>query len=131
MARPQSDQPTDVELEILKVLWTTGPAQLGTIRKALQEQRGKEAVNTTVATMLQVMLEKGMVARESGPRGYLWAARLSEKVTARKMLRRLVNRVFDGSAKHVVAHLLEDGKLSDQDRDEIVKMLNQRGKQHF
>ena len=73
MARPPSKQPTDGELEILKVLWETGPAGLGQIHAVLEERRG--VAITTVATMLKMMLAKEMVEREDGPRGYLWTAR--------------------------------------------------------
>ena len=59
MARPPSKQPTDGELEILKILWETGPAGLGQIHAVLQERRG--VAITTVATMLKMMLAKEMV----------------------------------------------------------------------
>ena len=66
MARPPSKQPTDGELEILKILWETGPAGLGQIHAVLEERRG--VAITTVATMLKMMLAKEMVEREDGPR---------------------------------------------------------------
>ncbi len=72
MSRPANDQPTDGELEILKLLWELGPAELKQIHAGLQAQR--KVANTTVATMLTVMLAKGLVKRKSGPRGYLWSA---------------------------------------------------------
>ena len=52
MARPPSKQPADGELEILKILWETGPAGLGQIHTVLQERRG--VATTTVATMLKM-----------------------------------------------------------------------------
>jgi predicted transcriptional regulator len=56
MARPPSLQPTDGEMEILKVLWAIGPAELGRIRATVQERR--PVATTTIATMLKVMLGK-------------------------------------------------------------------------
>ena len=64
MARPPSKQPTDGELEILKVLWEKGPAGLGQVHAVLAERR--DVAITTVATMLKMMLDKGMVARRTG-----------------------------------------------------------------
>ena len=81
MARPPSKQPTDGELEILKVLWETGPAGLGQIHAVLQERRG--VAITTVATMLKMMLAKEMVEREDGPRGYLWTAESAARPPSR------------------------------------------------
>ena len=77
MARAASKQPTDGELEILKILWDSGPAGLGQIHDVLHERRG--VAITTVATMLKMMLAKDLVEREDGPRGYLWKERVSKQ----------------------------------------------------
>ena len=68
MARPPSKQPTDGELEILKILWDLGPAGLGQIHAVLHERRG--VAITTVATMLKMMLAKELVERDG------WTARV-------------------------------------------------------
>jgi predicted transcriptional regulator len=122
MARPGSSQPTDGELEILQVLWDEGPAELGTICAALRRRR--PVATTTVATMLKVMLAKKLVKRTDGERGYLWSARVSRQAAASGLLGKLLDRLFHGSAGRLVAHLLEDGQLSDQDRDEIRRLLD-------
>lgn len=121
MARPASAQPTDGELKILKVLWPSGPMPLGHVCAALRRQRPVAA--TTVATMLQVMRGKGLVKRTRGPRGYLWSAKVSQEAAATRLLGKVLDHVFDGSAQRLVAHLLDAGKLSAQDRQEIRRLL--------
>lgn len=121
MARPLSAQPTDGELEILKILWDSGPAEFGSICASLR--RGRPVAATTVATMLKVMLHKGLVKRTQGSRGYIWSAKVSQKAATAGLLRKLLDRVFDGSAQRLVAHLLEEGKLSSHDWQEIRRML--------
>jgi BlaI family transcriptional regulator, penicillinase repressor len=121
MARSASKQPTDGELEILKILWDQGPAGLGQIHLVLHERRGVAV--TTVATMLKMMLAKELVERENGPRGYLWRARLSRKATASGLIGKLVQHVFDGSARRLVAHLVQEGELNDRERAEIAEIL--------
>ena len=121
MARPPSKQPTDGELEILKILWETGPAGLGQIHTALHERRG--VAITTVATMLKMMLAKELVQRDDGPRGYLWSAGVSRKAAVSGLLGKLLQHVFDGSARRLVAHLIEEGELDDRERDEILEIL--------
>ena len=123
MARPSSTQPTDGELRILQVLWEAGPAELGKVCSALR--RSRPVATTTVATMLKVMREKGLVKRSQGPRGYLWSATAGEKVTTKGLLRKLLDTAFEGSAQRLVAHLLEDGKLSRADRAQIQQMLDE------
>ena len=121
MARPPSNQPTDAELEILKVLWERGPAGLGQVHAAVQETR--PVALTTIATTLKVMLTKGLVEREDGPRSYLWSAATSRETAASGLLGKLVHHVFDGSARRLVAHLIEEGELSARDREEIRALL--------
>ena len=121
MARPPSTQPTDAELEILHVLWDQGPTGLGRIHAVIQERR--QVALTTIATTLKTMLAKGLVARDDGPRGYVWSAASSRTSTAAGLLGKLVQHVFDGSARRLVAHLIQEGALDDHDRDEIRAML--------
>jgi len=126
MARPPSAHPTDAELEILKVLWDAGPSELGSIVAALNRERS--VATTTVATTLKVMVQKGWVERGEGPRGYRWSARVSREQTTSGLLRRLVDRAFDGSAGRLVARLIEDRALSARDREEIRRLLEGGGK---
>ena len=121
MARRASKQPTDGELEILKVLWDLGPAGLGQIHEVLFEQRG--VAITTVATMLKMMLAKDLVERTDGSRGYLWRARVSRKATISGLIGKLVQHVFDGSAHRLVAHLVQEGELDLAEREEIAELL--------
>ena len=123
MARRPSSEPTQRELEILHVLWESGGAELGTICTALR--RGRPVATSTVATMLGVMLDKKLVRRTRGPRGYRWSARVSRKNAASGLLESLIDRAFDGSAGRLVAHLLEDSKLSPGDVDEIRRLLDE------
>ena len=122
MARRPSAQPTDGELEILNVLWTLGPSELRDVTSALNQQR--QVAPTTVATMLGVMLSKGLVKRSQGRRGYRWSAKVSQKTAASGMLGRLVDRVFEGSTRRLVAHLLEEQQLSARDCEEIRRMID-------
>lgn len=121
MARPPSKQPTDGELELLKILWTIGPAGLGEIHAALGESR--PVALTTVASMLKTMLAKGLVAREDGPKGYAWSAAATRQTTASGLVGKLLGHVFDGSARRLVAHLIEDGSLDHRERAEILELL--------
>lgn len=121
MARTASKQPTDGELEILKILWDIGPTGLGKVHGALQEKR--PVALTTVATMLKMMLGKDLVVREEGTRGQLWSAKVSRQAAASGLIGKVVQHVFDGSARRLVAHLIQDGQLDDRERAEILEML--------
>jgi BlaI family transcriptional regulator, penicillinase repressor len=121
MARTPSTHPTDGELELLQILWQAGPSSLGRICAALRVRR--PLATTTVATMLTVMLQKGLIRRRRGPRGYLWSAKASRQSAANGIIRKLVDLVFDGSAQRLVAHLLESGELSEQEQKELQRLM--------
>jgi predicted transcriptional regulator len=113
-------------LQILKLLWDAGPSELGRICASLNEERKvatTTVATTTVATMLKVMLEKGLVERKQGERGYQWTAKVSRQSAESGLTNKLIERLFDGSARRLVAHLIEEGQLSAADRREIQEML--------
>jgi BlaI family transcriptional regulator, penicillinase repressor len=123
MARSASQHPTDGELEILRVLWERGSASLGEVCEALRV--GRPVATTTVATMLRVMLDKGLVRRkQAGGRGQQWSAVVTHAAAAKTMVGKLVDGIFDGSAQQLVAHLVEGGKLSEQELSELRTLLN-------
>ncbi len=121
MPRPANAFPTDGELEILHVLWSGGPTSLSALCEAIRAHRDVAA--TTVATMLRVMSDKGLVRRTGSGRGATWSAAVSQQKTERGMVRKLVDRVFDGAADRLVAHLVEGGQLSDAQIGELRKLL--------
>ena len=121
MSRSASTHPTDGELEVLQVLWDQGPVSLGQIHDAIQQTR--PVAKTTVATVLSVMLQKRLVSRKSGPRGYAWSARIDRGAAAQGMIRKLIGGVFEGSTSRLVAHLVEAGELSARERREIRRLL--------
>ena len=126
MARPASEHPTDGELEILRVLWEHKSATLGQVCQALRADR--DVATTTVATMLGVMLDKGLVRRKKGKRGHVWSAAVTHDAAARGMVGKLVDGVFDGSASRLVTHLVEGGKLSDGELAELRELLESHAK---
>jgi BlaI family transcriptional regulator, penicillinase repressor len=124
MARPASAQPTDGELEILKVLWEHGPSGLKQVCDCLR--RARPVATTTVATMLKLMQEKGLVARgvRGDARGAVYSAKISREVASTGLIRRLVDIIFDGSARRLLAHMLENENLSERDYAAIRRLLD-------
>jgi predicted transcriptional regulator len=118
MARHVSPEPTERELDILRVLWEVGPSSLSEIADRLEAERG--IATTTVATILKVMLDKNLVSKTDDRR---WKAVATRSATGKSMVRRLLNRVFDGSAQRLVAHVLEDEELSNSEIAALEAML--------
>ena len=126
MPRPANSHPTDGELEILHVLWANGPTALSAICESLR--RDRDVATTTVATMLRVMLDKGLVKRKGSGRGAQWVAVVTHQSAARGMVSKLVDHVFDGSAERLAAHLVEGGQLDRRQLAELRELIDQRAR---
>jgi predicted transcriptional regulator len=126
MPRPASEHPTDGELEILRVLWENGASSLGTVCETLRRQR--EVATTTVATMLRVMLDKGLVRRKKAAGGLQWSAAVTQSAAAKSMVGKLVDGIFDGSACRLAAHLVEAGQLSSNELAELRILIDSNSK---
>ena len=116
-------RPTDTELAILRVLWTLGPA---TVRRIQEELDKRQPTGyTTVLKMLQIMTEKGLVARDESERTHIYRASLSEEQTQRQLLGDLVDRAFEGSASKLVMQALAVKKASKKELLELRKLLDE------
>src|SRR5688572_24038795 len=115
-------QPTDRELEALKVLWEHGEA---TVRAICDEmnQRGAELAYTTVLSLLQVMEQKGLVTHRRDGKAYVYAAAIERASTFRQMAGGFLDRVFDGAVDEYLVHALQSRKLSARELEELEVMI--------
>lgn len=120
MPRPRSSVPTDRELDILQILWNAGAASVSQIRAALAPAQPLAA--TTVSTMLKVMEDKGLARRTTDRR---WQAGISRDEAGRGLIDRLLDRIFDGSAERLVAHVVESRPLSADEIAQLRELLAQ------
>ena len=121
MARPRQAHPTRGELEVLQILWEHGPS---TVREVL-EVLPKERAYTSVMSLLNVMFEKGLVTREAEGRAFRYTATHQPDQTEGRMIGDLLDRVFSGSPTALVARLLEQAQPSEEELDEIRKLITQ------
>jgi BlaI family penicillinase repressor len=113
--------PTEAELEILNILWSTGPATVREVHTALS---GKQTGYTTVLKQMQVMAEKGLLKRSERFRSHVYEARLAKQQTQKLLARNLLQRAFDGSTKNLVLGALSSQKVSPSELAEIRQMLD-------
>ena len=123
MARRTSSQPTEVELQILGVLWDTGPGTVRQVHQALAEHR--DTGYSTTLKMMQVMLEKKLLRRDESVRPQLYRAARSRQETQVQMLDDLAQRAFHGSAMRLVMRMVSAGRLSSEELDEIQRLAQE------
>jgi BlaI family penicillinase repressor len=126
MPRKVSPGPTDVELAILRVLWARGPGSVREVHLALQGQGGRgDTGYSTTLKMMQVMHEKGLLARDESVRPQVYSAVQGEEQTQREMVSDLMNKVFGGSARKLVLRAVESENVSADELAQIRKLLKQ------
>ena len=91
---------TDLQLDVMRVLWDRGGATTAEVHRALADTRG--LAFTTVATLLTRMEKRGVVERASSERPFLYRARVSEREVRRSMVGGLVERLFAGDVAATV-----------------------------
>lgn len=126
MPRKTSDPLTPLELEIMKVLWETGPAATQTVQERLAPER--TLAYNTVQTMLNVLHRKGKVRRELSGRAYLYEPVVSRAQASRQALGDLVSRMFEGSAESLVLSLVETRQLTPEKLAELSALIEKSDK---
>jgi BlaI family transcriptional regulator, penicillinase repressor len=124
MARPASKYPTELELEMLKIIWRIGPSTGRQVQDALVSFR--DLAYTSVLTILNIMTRKGYLKRSRGEGGYVYSARVTEHSTTGRMLRDMVDRVFNGSASALMLKLLETADLDPDELKQLRKLINRK-----
>ncbi|HXJ92414.1 MAG TPA: BlaI/MecI/CopY family transcriptional regulator [Terriglobia bacterium] len=101
---------TPLELEIMNVLWSAGPANVAAVQEALPTD--PPLAYTTVQTMLNILHRKGKVKRVLKGRAYEYAPAVSRERAARTAVRDVIDRLFGGSAESLVMSLIEQRQLT-------------------
>ena len=122
MNKSKPPKPTDAELAILRVLWQRGAS---TVREVWEELSPQQHTGyTTVLKTMQIMSEKGLLARDVTDRSHVYQAARSEAQTQRQVVGHLLERLFSGSAPKLVMQALAAKKATPAELAEIRKLLN-------
>ena len=124
MARPASKHPTNLELEILKILWEASPLTGRQVRDALVAFR--DLAYTSVMTIMGIMEDKGYVRRKKQGGSFVYSARIKQETTTRRMLLDLVERAYDGSVTSAVVNLLEASDVDPEELKQLRELIRQK-----
>ena len=125
MARPRHEQPTPAELEVLKILWDRdGPSSVRDVLEVVNRHADPPRAYTSVMSLLNVMTDKGLVRRSPQGRAFLYEPISPREQTLRSLLGETLERVYNGSASLLVAHLLDQSDPSVDELDQIRSLLD-------
>lgn len=123
---PREDLPvSDNELDVLRVLWDEGPVSLGEVHTRL----ARKYEYTTVQTMLDRLVQKGQVARDSRVRPAKFKATVTRNRAMKHYLRLMLDKISDGPAP-LVMELLRERKFSQEELAEIRRRVEEFSKEH-
>jgi len=109
--------PTERELDLLKVLWGLGEAKVHDVHEALC--REQECAFTTVQTLLRIMSDKGLVRQRNEGRTLFY----SSVYTLEQLSSRFLHRVFDGALDKLVLNMLQAEQISADEMRELEKLI--------
>ncbi|MYM85686.1 BlaI/MecI/CopY family transcriptional regulator [Rugamonas sp. FT82W] len=117
-------KPTPSELEMLRLLWQSGPATARQVHEAAVETR-PDMNYATVLRLLQVMHTKGLLTRDESQRAHVYAPAQEQDSLQTNLLKELIQKAFSGSGKALVLAALRGGHVSKKEREEIQALLDQ------
>lgn len=123
--KPTFTQPAELELQILGTLWEHGP---GTVRQVMEWlSDGKDRAYTSVLSVMQVMQKKGLLglADERDGLAHIFKPLVSREQIVTPLLRGLVTKVFGGSTRVAMQHLLQADAVNGQEIDELRGLLDE------
>jgi len=114
-------KPTEGEMEILQVLWQKGNCTVREVHEAIDK---KDSGYTTTLKLMQIMHEKGLVARDTSSKTHIYSALINREKTQQQLLNKMIDNVFNGSAARLVMQALGNKTASKEEIDLIKAYLD-------
>jgi BlaI family penicillinase repressor len=123
MAKQGLPKPTDGELEVLRFLWDNGPSTVKQVNEAINTT--KSVRYTTTLKVMQIMLERGLLARDDSKFRHIYTPALPEEKTQGQLLASFLDKAFSGSTEKLLMQLLSTSKLSTKEKAVVKEMFNE------
>jgi len=114
----------DLQLAIMRELWSRGEATVAEVHEALEPERGLAL--TTIATMLTKMEKKGVVDHRAEGRRFIFRPLVSEDQVRRSMVADLTSQLFRGDVTALVNHLLSEHEIDARELAQLRKLISAR-----
>lgn len=119
-------KPTEAELEIMQILWSDGPSSVRHVHQLLSET--KEVFYTTTLKTMQIMLEKGLLSRDTSERAHIYKPEIGKNAIEKTMIDKMVNSMFSGSTSKMIISAMGNQQPSPEELKEIRQLIDQLSK---
>jgi BlaI family penicillinase repressor len=116
----------NLQLKIMRVLWEHGEATARQITEAVSKQ--EPVAHSTIQTLLRKLEVKKAVGYEERERTFVFRPLVSESEITQSATKDLISRVFHGSLSGLVAHVLENEDISDEEMAKLRQLIDQKSK---
>jgi BlaI family penicillinase repressor len=113
---------TEVEWEIMRVVWEKQPCTAGTVQEALADAKGW--AYSTVKTTMDRMLKKGVLEMERLRNLQLFRSRIEPIDARRGEFRKMLKRAFNGGIGPMMQFLIEDETISKKELDQLRRLID-------
>ncbi len=117
--------PSERELQILKILWKSGPLSVRDVCDELNRLENSELAYTSVLTLLQIMERKGFADHEQAGRSYRYFAKVKKSRIVGGLTEKFLAHVFDGAMDEMLVSLIGSQKVSSEEIEKLEKLLEQ------
>lgn len=115
---------SELQLELMRVLWARGEASTADVAEVLAASRG--LAHTTIATLLSRLEKRGVVSSRRDGRQLVYRAEVAEGDVRRSMVSGLLGSLFGGDARALIAHLVREEEIAAGDLDRVRQLLGER-----
>lgn len=124
MARPAARDLTERELEVMHVFWAGGEMTAQDARDRLAAA-GTDRAYTTIATLVRILHEKGFLRPTNEERPFRYVPARSHAEVSGRLLGDVLERVFRGSREQLLVRLVEQRRLTPQERSALEALLQE------
>jgi predicted transcriptional regulator len=116
-------QPSDLELQILGVLWARGPSSVRDVLESMPD--GKARAYTTILSCLQVMEKKGLVAHRREGQGYIYRPAVEKKRVLGSVVRQLLRNIFGGRPSVALQYFIAETDCTPDEIDQLRRLVDE------
>jgi predicted transcriptional regulator len=117
---------TDLQLEIMGVLWADGEASVVDVHHALKARRLAQG---TIATLLSRLEKKGAIAHRAVGRQFIYYPVLKRAEVRKSMIARVKDALFPEDVPALISQLLAEGDISREDLDNVKALIEKKEKE--
>ncbi|MGZ5279720.1 MAG: BlaI/MecI/CopY family transcriptional regulator [Pseudobdellovibrionaceae bacterium] len=112
---------TEVELELMTILWKLGEGSVNDVMEGLPENR--ELAYTSVSTILRILEQKGVLKTRKEGRGHIYMPQLKKTDYEARAVRDVMDRVFEGTPIAMVRQLLGSVDIKSEELQELKSLI--------